>query len=350
MPDVKITRSVKTYSVEDGEKRGPLTMTRLQFHPTTRYLLAQCVDRRLAVWDLDAAPQKGKKGEAVVGSLVCPHDAGWIRGFAVHPRGEAVATGGSDRHLKLWQWEAGKPSAVPAADVTAHAGWVEAVAFAPDGQRIATVGADRTVKLWDAASLKLLRSAPAHANYPRDATFTPDGRWLVTAGEDGVALVWNADTLEVVRRIDTGMTSDQQGQNPAPGGILRLDISHEGRWLALSGERQTLLYELATGHGVGMLSQTGGDVAFAHGKNLLGAGENTLRLWNYEPSRFSPRSAEPRADPRGKKQPVSLPALAATEFVQIKRGDFSFGLAFAVDDQLLAVGKTDGSAELWTLS
>jgi WD40 repeat protein len=350
MPDLKATKSDKTYAVDDGAKRGPLTMARLRLHPTARLLLGQCADRRLAVWDLDAAPQKGKKGEAVSGTLVCPHEAGWIRGFDIHPRGEWLATGGSDRRLKLWKCQDGKPAATPTHDVLAHEGWVEAVAFSPDGARIATVGADRQLKLWDAEKLTPIQSAPAHTRFPRDAAFTPDGKGLVTGGEDGVAIVWDPVKLEVVRRIDTGITSDQQGQTPALGGIIRLSVSHDSRWLAIAGDKQTLIFELATGHGVASIAQAGSDVLFGRRQDLLAAGEDTLRLWHYDPARFSPKPLQAKTDPKGKPLPPTLPGFTGKELTQIKRGGFSVGVAFAADDGLLAAGKTDGTVEVWTLS
>ena len=39
----------KTYSVDDGAKRGLLTMAQARFHPTERLLLAACADRRIAL-------------------------------------------------------------------------------------------------------------------------------------------------------------------------------------------------------------------------------------------------------------------------------------------------------------
>lgn len=348
MPELKATRIPKTYSVEDGEKRGPLTMARVRFHPTARFVLGQCADRRLALWNLDAAPKPGKKGESVVGSLVCPHAAGRIRGFDLAPSGEWLVSGGSDRRLKLWKWDTDGLAGEATLDVAAHDGWVEAVAVSPDGQRIASVGADRKVKLWD-AGLRMLRSAPAHANYPRDAAFTPDGKWLVTCGEDGVAVVWDAATLEVVRSLDTGLTSEQQGQTPALGGIVRMSIAHDGRWLALAGDRQTFVYELPTGKAVGAITQAGGDAAFARKLNILGVGSDQLRLLSFEFGAFQPRVIEPKVDPRGK-TPGTWPVFPAREIVQIKRGDFSFGVAFSPDDRAVAVGKTDGTLELWSLT
>jgi WD40 repeat protein len=234
--------------------------------------------------------------------------------------------------------------------VAAHDGWVEAVAFSPDGRHLATVGADRQLKLWESETLKLVKAAAAHTNYPRDVAFTADGKQLVTSGEDGLAILWDASGLKVLHRIDTGLRSDQQGQTPAVGGITRLTISPDGRWLALAADRQTLVYELATGLGIGVVAQFGGDAVFANKQNLLAVGDNNVRLISYEPTKFIPRSVEPKVDPKGKKLPANWPSLAGKEVGQIKRGDFSLGVAFSPDDKQLAAGKTDGTVELWNLT
>lgn len=349
MPELTATPIGKTFSLDDGERRGPLSIARLRFHPTARVLFGQCADRRLGAWDLDAAPRPGRGGESVAGQFVCPHDAGWIRGFDVHPRGASIVTGGSDRRLKLWTLDGGTPAERPTHDVAGHEGWIEGVAFSPDGNTLATIGADRRLKLWNADNLRLVKDEPAHSKPPRDLTFSADGRWIVTGGEDGVAIVWNAATLEVVRRIETGMTNDQQGQNPGYSGILRLGLSRDGRWLALGLDRLTLMYEAATGLGVASIAQAGFDAAFGRRHDILATGESTIKLTAYDPASFRPVPAPLRRDARGNAQPISLPPLTGREILQNTRSEFSVGVAFAADDAAIAVGKSSGQASVWTL-
>ena len=116
-------------------------------------LLAACADRRIAVWDLDGKETTVKNLTAVPGRLACPHDAGWVRCLNVSPDGKWLATGGSDRRLKLWAFAGGKPADKPTHDTEAHAGWVEGLAFSPDGKFLVTGGADLAVKVWNAADL-----------------------------------------------------------------------------------------------------------------------------------------------------------------------------------------------------
>lgn len=351
MPEFKAVGPEKTLSVDDGHKRGPLTMVRLRFHPTQRFLLGQCVDRRLAVWDADAAPAAGKKGASVPGRLACAHDAGWIRGFDVHPAGQTAATGGSDRRLRLWRWDAVRDGAdaAPAADAAAHDGWVEAVAYSPDGARIATVGADRRLRLWNAADLSPLGSAAAHDRIPRDVAFTPDGRRIVTAGEDGAVLVWDAAALTVERAIDTGTAGDQQGQHPAVSGLLRIAVSRDGRWLAASADRAALVYETGTGRPVGTIADGGGDAVFGRAHDLLAVGSNVLRLSAFDPAKLAAAGPAGPADAKARKPSGKLPPWPGRGVADIKRGDFSLGAAFSADDARLAAGRADGTVELWGL-
>lgn len=348
MADVTVTKSEKSYFVTDGEKRGPLTMSRVKFHPAGRHLLAACADRRLAIWNLDGEPVKEKNLEGVPGKLVCPHDLGWIRGFDVHPRGESIVTCGSDRRVRSWNWDGEGPAESPTGDVAAHDGWVEAIAFSPDGTQVASIGADRKLKLWDAARLTPIQAVSAHSGIPRDLAFSRDGKWIVTGGEEGVAIVWNAATLEEVRRIDTGQTSDQQGQHPSLGGIIRLALSHDDRWLAVACARLSYVYELATGLAIGELKQFGADVAAGNASPLLAVGSsNKMTLQIYDPAQFTPQSAEWKKSPDGKRTPPTWPPFPGREIAPIKRSDFAFGVAFSSDDKRLATGSANGSVEVW---
>lgn len=347
MPD-KLSKLDKVYFIDDGAKRGPMTMARVRFHPTEAKLVAQCVDRKLAVWDLNAAPGKEKRGNspAVVGAWHCDHDAGWIRGFDMDAAGKRIVTGGSDRAVKVWTWDSGAPAGKPVAEVKpAHDGWVEAAVFSPDSQHIATAGADRKVKIWSAADLKLLHTLDGHTNYPRDAAFSPDGKWLFTAGEDGVVLVIDAAKFAVVGRIEFGQSNEQQGQTPGLNGALSVSVSRDSRFVAVAGGGgNVMVYEIASLKPVAS-DKFDSQVALSRAADLIAMGEGTVTLYRYDAGQFKPAVIDDK-----KKTSTLAKAIPGEKLGEIKRGDFAKGIDFSLDGKLLALGKSDGTVEVWSLT
>ncbi|MFM8272735.1 MAG: WD40 repeat domain-containing protein [Gemmata sp.] len=342
MPPSKLTK-LKTFHIDDGAKRGPMTMSQVRFHPTERVLLAACADRRVAVWNLDNKETTVKNLTAVPGAFACPHDAGWVRCLDVSPDGKWVVTGGSDRRLKLWGWADGKPADKPARDVEAHAGWVEGVAFSPDGKFLVSGGADFAVKLWNAADLSPVKPLTGHTGFPRDVTWLPDGSGFVSGAEDGKLLVWDAESHAMIRTITFGGANEQFGQNPGLSGAHRLHVSRDGKWLAAAGGKTLTVFDLATGAPVAE-DKTDAQVCFSPKDDLLAAGSNNAKVVAYDAAKLTPA----RVDKNGKPGPPG--PLAGKELAQIKLGDFSLGMRFSADGKLLGLGRADGKVEVWEVA
>lgn len=339
MPPTKLTK-LKTYHVDDGAKRGPMTMSQVRFHPTERVLFAACADRRVAMWNLDDKEVTVKNLTAVPGNFVCPHDAGWVRCLDVSPNGKWLATGGSDRRLKLWPFPDGKPADKPTHDIEAHTGWVEAVAFSPDGKFLLTGGADMAVKVWNTAGLTPVKTLTGHVGLLRDVAWLPDGSAFVTGAEDGKLLVWEAKSHALVRTILFGGANEQFGQNPGLSGVHRLHVSRDGKWLAASGGKTLTVFDLATGAPVAE-DKSDAQVCFSPKDDLLAAGSNNAKVVAYDSTKVVPA----KADKSGKLgNPGALPG---KELTQIKLGDFSLGMRFSADGKLLGLGRADGKVEVW---
>lgn len=330
----------KTYHIDDGAKRGPMTMSQVRFHPTERVLLAACADRRVAVWRLDDKEATAKNLTAVPGKFACSHDAGWVRCLDVSPDGKWVVTGGSDRRLKLWPFADGKPADNPTYDIEAHTGWVEAVTFSPDGKFLLTGGADMAVKVWNTAGHSPVKTLTGHVGFLRDAAWLPDGSMFVTGAEDGKLLVWDAKSHTLVRTILFGGANEQLGQNPALSGVHRLHVSRDGKWLAAAGGKTLTVFDIATGTPVAD-DKSDAQVCFSPKDDLLAAGSNNAKVVAYDSTKVVPA----KADKSGKLgNPGALPG---KELAQIKLGDFSLGMRFSADGKLLGFGRADGKVEVW---
>lgn len=337
----RITKVDKAFLADDGAKRGPLTMSRVLFHPRERRLAAACADRRIAVFDLDASAdhEVRGKGKHVLARLCCPHETGWVRAIAFHPGGEWLATGGSDRTLRLWKWEAGRPAEEPTRRIAAHDGWVEGAAFSPDGAWLVTCGADKRVRVWNAQDLAPVRTLEGHKQFVLDVLFSPQGDWFATGGEDGLVIVWDRESLEPRQTLQFGEVNNQSGQTPRASGVHRLAVSHDGRLLAAAGAQKVDFYQSASGLLVAS-EKLSLDAAFHPRESLFVGGESEVKGWRYETDKLIPSGKDKTV------KPMAANGLPGKAIAGLKRGDWSLGLQFSPDGSHLALGKSDGTVEL----
>jgi WD40 repeat protein len=108
--------------------------------------------------------------------------------------GEYLATVGHRGTAKVWDANGDVVSSFEG-----HQTSVFCVAFDPKGKYLASGDSDRQVKLWDRATGRKIRTLTGHTDYVFGVAFSPDGRYLATASWREV-IVWDVSSLQKVKQ------------------------------------------------------------------------------------------------------------------------------------------------------
>ena len=200
-------------------------------------------------------------------------------GIRFSPDGKTIATGGSDKTIRLWDTATGKLKNT----LIGHTGRVTSVSFRPDGIILASGSSDKTIRLWDVSTGLLRQTLLGHTEGVNDVCFSPDGQILATVGTGNVkGEVWLWDATGEYRIIPVG---------PSPP--LRVSFSPDGKTLAIAIHRDNRVHlwnitsneyrpPLTTKHSSGVF-----DVCFSpDGQTLATVGfdlvtlEDMLCLWD----------------------------------------------------------------------
>jgi WD40 repeat protein/tetratricopeptide (TPR) repeat protein len=186
-----------------------------------RFLVYHTVDGHVRVWDVSHHEE--------VAALFHPRKGG-TRLAAFDANGNTFATGERASHsVRIWRLAGSGEKLV----LSGHDRGVPCVAFSPDGNVLASGSTDRLVKLWDAATGRLLRTLQGFESPIQSIAFSPDGGLLAT-GQSGPASqpvqVWDLATLQA-----NALPDDELGL--CADGVA---FSPDGKFLAACGNGLTI--------------------------------------------------------------------------------------------------------------
>ncbi|MHA4816607.1 WD40 repeat domain-containing serine/threonine protein kinase [Streptomyces aculeolatus] len=256
---------VRLWDPRSGEPRTPLRMkdsrsTGAAYAPDGR-ILATRNGRDVVLRDADTGEQRL--------ALKYPGWAASVASVAFSPDGRTLATGGSDRAIRLWDVQTGDPGLV----LKGHGGWVTSLAFSPDGRGIVGGGDSGTPRMWDVGT------GEPRWEFPRGAyislAFSPDGAVLAAAFGGTPVHLKDARTGEDLRVLE-GRTE----------GRTALAFGTDGRTLATGDDKGVIcLWDTATGDQRLAIDAHQGPIlclAFAPGGRILASGgqDRVIRLWD----------------------------------------------------------------------
>lgn len=85
--------------------------------------------------------------------------------------------------------------------LTGHSNWVFSVAISPDGQTLASGSSDKTIKIWHLDTGKLLHTLMGHSEWVRSVVFSPDGQTLVSGSDDKMIKIWQVTTGQLLNTL-----------------------------------------------------------------------------------------------------------------------------------------------------
>ena len=234
----------------------------IAFHPDGHLYATGSTDTDILVWSF---PQSGLL------HTFSGHKK-TITGVRFSPDGVLLASASYDRTIRIWDWAQQENTLT----LIGHTGNISSLVFSKDGKHLFSTAIRGDLRRWSLASGGLLLSSQAaHEIAGTSLSLSPDGRMLASGGAGGKIKLWSANDLTLQGEIDlkgripsclrfhpdglrlfasvphsvltinTRTNSIWEDWPLKPKGVYGLDVSPNGRWLAVgTADKQAYIWDL----------------------------------------------------------------------------------------------------------
>ncbi len=280
------------------------------------------------------------------------------------PNGDMLATGSNDGKIRFWD-----QNGEFLKEIEAHRDAIWGVSFSPDGETLASVSTDTTVKIWKTNGT-LLITLNGHRDKVGAVCFNSDGQILASASDKGIVRLWKPNGTKL-KNLDDHHTGEVYAVRFNPKQSMIATTSGQGQ-LILWSQDGRLLRTWGKGH-------NGTITALDFSPNgrmfVTAAGDREVKLWRLDDIDKQDFRSHTLGNHTGE---IHLPTVFGVSFssdnqtILLGNGSHDgkgfvelcdsesmscriiaeyecqvLAVCFSPDGQMFALGKGDGSVELW---
>ncbi|XP_039762412.1 U4/U6 small nuclear ribonucleoprotein Prp4 [Pararge aegeria] len=187
---------------------SPRRVSRVEFHPSGRFLATTVFDNSWRLWDLHTRTEVlHQEGHAKP-----------VYSIAFQCDGSLAVTGGMDAFGRVWDLRTGRCVMF----LEGHLGPVLGADWSPAGHQLATAAADHQAKVWDIRRRAPIYTIPSHTHLLSDVRYQKsNGHFLLTSSYDKTARLWSNPAWHPLRTLS--------GHDNK---VMSADISFDNKYIA----------------------------------------------------------------------------------------------------------------------